>query len=255
MTATKTAMTASALAFALLFGGGVYVMMNLSSLAKPVTERIASAALGVPVKIDKMDIQLQEKTASVSGVRVANPAGFSDTPAITIEGVSVTLDTLAEKLITFKSIDVNGTKVNLEVTEDGTNLGALQKGMPKKKEATSTQEEQLKVIIKRFSLNKAWLNPSITLLGKQDLTPVAVPPITLTGIGQKENGILAEEAIAQVTEHLVKVVSEAANNAGFYQGMSPEALKELGLSQVETLKNQVSEEINKLGDGLKKLFE
>ncbi len=256
MSISKTTLTITSIAFATLFGGGAYVVMNLGSLAHTTAQRIASDALGVDVNIGKLDISLKDKNATVTNLRISNPPGFQKPHALSVEKISVTLDTVTRELVGFKDISVQGTNVNVEVTQNGTNLQAIRKGMPKSqaKPAANDNAEQgapLKVIVKRLAVTQASVNPSVTLLQDQDLKGVTVPDIVLTGIGEKENGILAREAVAQIWTQLSARFSKTAASAGFYEGLSADKLKELGVS---TIKNRISNEVEKVGDKLKGLF-
>lgn len=250
---SKSVVTVSAVGFALIFGGGAYVLKNINSLAKPVTERIVSEALGVRVSIGGMDISLQDKRVGVSNIRIANPRGFSKPNAVTIESAQVTIGDLKQGLIDLKAIDVSGTNVFLEVKETGTNLQALKNGM--KKSETKPDAEPLKVIIRRFALDRAQLHPSVTLIGQQDLKAVAVPPIVLKGIGAKENGVVAADAAQQVIRPLIQIFSKSAGSAGFYDGLSSDVLKDLGASQIKAVQDQITNEVDKIGAGLKGLFQ
>ena len=252
--ASKTFLTMTTVAFALMFGGGVYVLSKIDTLAKPMAERIASEALGVRVSIGAMTISLPEKRVDVMNIRVANPQGFSKPHALTIDNTRIALKNVATKLIDFEGIGVSGAKVFLEVNESGTNLHALKKGM-KGADPQTAEEEPLKVIIRHFVLNRTQLNPSVTLIESQDLKPIEVAPVELKGIGVKENGILAREAVTQIMAPLLQTFSNAAGDAGFYQGLSSDALKEIGASQINQIKTQINEEVDKIGEGLKNLFQ
>ena len=128
----------------------------------------------------------------------------------------------------------------------------MKKGL---KGSSGQEKDALKVIVRRFALNGAQLNPSVTLIGEQDLAPVKVAPVILTGIGVKENGLLARDAVAQIMAPLLQSFTTAAGDAGLYQGMSAEALKEMGVGQLDQIKTQVQQEVDKIGEGLKKLFD
>lgn len=254
MSASKSIFKATALAALVtivVFGGGAYILYNLNTLAKPVTERIASNTLGVSVKIGAMDIALQEKTVRVSNIRIANPAGYKKPHAVTIDNVQVSLGDIAQDFIEFRAIEVSGAQTYLEVKSSGTNLQALKQGMAQKQEKRSA----LRVIIDRLSITKTQLQPSVTLLSAQDLKAVRVPDLTLRGIGRKENGILVNDALRQVMTPFLKSVSKAAGSAGFYDGLSTEALKEIGTGQVNAIKDEINREVDKVTNGLKGLFE
>ena len=258
MSTTKTVMTVSSLTMALLFGGGVYLFMNFGALAKHAAEKIASQSLGVPVRITTLDLSLQDKTASIKDIKISNPQNFKKPYAVTIGAVDIALGNVSKELIHFKEIQVTDTNVYLEVKENTTNLATIKNQMksnpPPSTEEGTDPEPQIKVIIDRMAITGTQLNPSVTLLTEQDLEPVAVSDIILTGIGQRENGILARQAIAQIWNGVLKSVNKSANNAGFYQGMSPDALKDMGVSQIKQLKEQIKEDVKTLGNGIKGIF-
>ena len=253
MAVSKSILTVSALAFALMFGGGVYVLSQLNVLAKPLVEKIASDALGADVSIGAMDISLPEKRVRVRDIHIANPEGFSKPHALGVGNIEVGLRSVSKGLIDFENIDVGAVQVFLEVQPDGTNLHKLKSGIKGGKEEAG--KEPLKVIIRHFVLEGAQVYPSVTLLDVQDLKPVKVAPVRLNGIGVKENGILAREAVAQVMAPLLETFSQAAGDAGFYQGMSPGALKEMGMDQLEVIKEQIRQEVDNIGEGFKKIFD
>jgi len=258
MTASKTALTGGSLAFALLFGGGLYLFMNLSGIAERYIEKIATETLGVRVSIGKLDLSLQDRRAVVHNLKIANPSGFKNKDALTVSKISVTLGNVSKELITFKDISVDKTNVYLEVKEGGTNLSKIKNQIKVAPAKAESESQAPKVILKRTAITGAQLHPTITLLKEQDLKTVSVPDIILTGIGEKQNGILAREAIAQVFQGVMKKVNAAAGNAGFFQGMSAEGLKDIGRSQVNQVKDQILNDVKdatgSVGDSIKGIF-
>lgn len=242
--------------------GGALVYMQSDNLVKGIVEKVATKTLGVDVRIAALDISLKEKTVDVGGITVANPSGFTKPHAITVNRVSITLEDLAQGLITFENILVDGTTVNLEVAESGTNLTTIRNNMDRKastKTATVKTEggEQppMKVIIDNLLISKASLNPTVTLAGG-DLASVNLPNIQLQDVGRKQNGVLASEALGQILDHVTRVSVNAAGKAGFLQGMSTESLKDmqgsLGLSG--GFVDKAKDDIKNLGENIKGLF-
>ncbi|MGB0719161.1 MAG: hypothetical protein ACPGRX_01725 [Bdellovibrionales bacterium] len=254
MVTSKSALTVSALAFAMMFGGGVYILSHLNTLAKPIAERIASDALGVAVSIGSMDISLQNKTVIVRDVHVANPPGYTKPDAMSVGAIDIALTNAGKDLIEFKDISVKDTHAYLEVTPDGINLQDLQSRIATAKRDPDTPES-IKVIIEKIVTTEAVLHPSVTLIAQQDLEPITIPSLQLTGLGRKENGVLAQDAVAQIVGSLVQSFVESANDAGFYEGLSSDQLREMGIGQLRALGGKLNGEINKVTDGLKGLFE
>ena len=254
MSVSKTAVTISSLALAMMFGGGVYLMMNFGTLAQQMAERIASKTLGVSVSIGSVDIDFQDKAVTVSKVKVGNPAGYSGSHAATIEKIYMKADKLSQVLLRFNDVAVSGSEVYLEVKENGTNLTDIKKTVDSKAAKGDQAAKQIKVIIEKMRIEKMRVIPSVLLAAGLEIEPIVVPDIILTGIGVKENGVLASEAIGQIWADIVSRVNRSASQAGYYEGLSPEALEDMGATQLQQIKGQISEEVDKIGEGIKGLF-
>ncbi len=247
MTVSKSILAVSSIAFVLIFGGGIYILTQINELARPLTEKIASDVLGVNVSIGEMDIRLKERRVYVRNIEIDNPEGFSKPHIMTIDNVAVALSAVAQKSVDIEDVNVQGTDIYLEVTPKGTNLSKLQKNM-KSSEADGPVEEAVKVIIRRFALNNATVHPSVTLMSTRDVKALELPPILLTDIGTKENGILAREAVSQVMQPVIKFVAEKAGEAGYYEGLSADKLKEIGMTEFDQIKTQINQEVDKFKD-------
>ncbi len=259
----------------LLVAGGAYLYMNMDAIAKQITEKVSSNALGVPVHVGKMNISLEDKKIVVSNINITNPKGYKKPNAITINKIEVAGESFSKELLVFSRIIVDGTNVNLEVGNKGSNLGDLKNNIggekastakyPEKKEKPKDSKkiskgkgEDIKVVVKKFSLTSAKLNPSVELLGG-DIASVTVPDINLHGIGKKENGILAEEAIAQIMDAVLRKFNSYANSAGFLKGISLNGYAAKNAAKVleKNLKDNYKKEAEDLKqslDGLKGIF-
>lgn len=252
MSATKTVFTVSSLAMAVLFGGGVFLYMNFGNIAKNLAEKIASDTMGVSVSIGSVNVALKEKSVTVKNIRVGNPAGYKGSHAATIETVYMKADTLSQALLKFNDIAVSGSEVYLEVKENATNLTDIKKTVNAKAAKGDKAARQIKVIIEKMRIEKMRVHPSVLLGGLGNkMEPIVIPDIVLRGIGTKENGVLAREAIGQIWNQISKSVSRSASSAGFYQGISPDALQDIGVGQVEGFKENFKKD---LGDLKKSIF-
>ncbi len=252
MTLSKSALTVTSLAMAMLFGGGVYLMMNMNIIAKNYIEREASKTLGVNVTIGQLDITLQERSALVKDLIIGNPEGFEKPYAVKVETINIALGNIAQQLIEFKDIDVGKAEVNLEVRENVTNLTAIRNRI--KVEPKDPTAEVAKVIIDKLTLSQAQIRPGVVLFTQEELPPVLVPDIVLTAIGEKENGVLVNEAIAQIWAHVTKKLESQAMKSGLLEGMSDEALQNMGQGFGQRMKEQVQEQVDSIGEGLGSIF-
>ena len=275
MVINKSAITFGSLAFALLFGGGVFLFTNLGSLAKTASERIASDVLGVAVRIESMDVSLQDKKVTLRGLKIANPPGFQKPNILTVDDIAIVLGKASASRLEFDQIKVSGTQVFVEVQNAGTNLSTIQsnvKNSAKKKAAqpkaadnnaqsseanatgqADTPKEPLKVIIRDLNIGDITLYPSTTLV-PLDVGTITVPAVRLSGIGARENGIVARDAIAQIWNTLASRLSKSALQAGFFEGLSSDALKDLGAATVKKLKGDLRGEAERAKENFKRLF-
>lgn len=253
----------------LLVGGAIYVYVNMNSLAKDITEQVASNALGVRVSIGEMDIRLEDKKVVVHHVQIANPKGYKNPNAVEVGNVTVALDSWSKDMVTFAMIGVGDTKVDLEVKPQGTNLGDLKKKVearsatvkgnkPTVDQVADVQanKHNIKVIVKEFAMTGAQITPSTTLI-PVEIDKVDVPEIRLSGIGEKENGVLAHEAVAQIMNGVLKAFNKSSNKAGLLQGLPLDVMNDIGVSTIEVFQKNLKEsyegEVDRFKEGVKGL--
>lgn len=241
---------------ALLFGGGVYLYMNMNMMVKMYIERAASQTLDVPVHIHAITIDFANRKAHVNSLTVGNPDGFDEPYSLTVHDVDLTLGAVSKELVVFKDIDVSQSSVSLEVKKNITNLGAIKNriNVPPQQEG----QQPMKVIIEKLTMSKAQIVPVSVLFTKDQLEPINVPDIQLTGIGQKENGIVVREAVAQIWAKLADKFNTQALQGGLLEGISPEALGNMGISFGqrfrENLKETIDQKLDAVDKSLNKTF-
>jgi hypothetical protein len=236
----------------ILLVAAVAVIINIGSLAKSAAERIASQTLGVRVMIGTLAVTPADKTVIVTGLRIANPAEFRQPAAFTFDRVSIAAESLAPDLLVFRRVSVDGTDVNLEVADNDTNLTAIRRNV-NERAATASAAKPVKVIVRELVFNGMTVHPS----GKAEgMKPVDISTLRITGIGERSNGVLAPEAIAQILERVAKTSFESGLQAGFLKEMSPAALatikSQFGIA--EGFKAQAKQGFENLKTGIRNLF-
>lgn len=242
-----------AVAGLLLVAGGVFLYLNFGDMVKRKAEQIASDAAGTSVRLSDLDASYENKKVTVSGIQIFNLPGYKTSHAVVVDKVDVVLESFSKELIVFKSVDVVDTNINLEVKEKTTNLTDLKNRAASRPQKQSTRP-QPKVIIRSLSISNSQIVPKITLLGREMSKPIKVPPVRLTGVGQRENGILARDAVKQVLTQYLNVATKEANKQGLLNGMDPSALKDIKGQLNMTGIEKAKEDIKELKDGIKGLF-
>lgn len=253
MTLTKSTLTIASIATALIFGGGVYLLMNLDSIAKTLTERVASETLGVDVDIGEIQISLKEKSVIVRSVEVSNPPGYHAPHAATIDRIAMKANQLSDVLLSFEDISVTGTEMFLEVTPQGTNLTDIRNNVNAKAAQGDSAAEQIKVIIARLKIEKLHVVPGTLLIGRE-MEPITISNIVLRNIGRENNGVSASQAIAEVWKAVSRDVTRRAANAGFLKGLDKDALEDIGASGLQPFKDRLSDDLGTLGEDIKGVF-
>ncbi len=257
-------------ALVLLFvAGSIYFYVNMGAIAKEISEKSATNALGVPVTIGDMDIDLDKKTVTVTDIKVANLPQYRKEHALTIKDITVVGESFSRDLLVFSNIKVTGAVVNLEVKPTGSNLGDIRAHTEKRyigQEPIETEGQyynpakDLRVIVRHFNMDGTQIIPRTALVNK-DFKTISVPNVSVDGVGEQENGLLAREAIAQIAIASIQQLNTASDAAGFFEGLPLETLNEMGVNTVDVfkknLKKSYDKEVEKFKSGyqsLKKMF-
>jgi uncharacterized protein involved in outer membrane biogenesis len=189
----------------------------------------APAALGVPATLQKASFRPLRGKASLKGLHIGNPEGYKTDGLLDLASVSVDLDTssLLSDTIIIDKIAIDGLVVTYEKGLLNSNLGALLDSLssgeekPKedeaKEEQTAEKKPGKKVVIKKLMISDSKMVFSIT--GAAALTgggglPIPLPAITLTDLGQEEEGVTVVEAIQRVLKAIAGATGTAIAGSG-----------------------------------------
>lgn len=148
-------------------GAAYFISQNLDSFIAKTIEEEGTASLGSKVTVASVVTDLVNGKASISGLNVANPAGFTNDYAIELNSFSAEVDYATQ---TIKKITINKPIINAELKGDKSNFEVLLDNMPESdesEESEASQSDQV-ITIKRLILSKATVN----LLAK-DYAPAA----------------------------------------------------------------------------------
>lgn len=211
--------------------GGVFLVLiifiwqvaaNLDSIVAGVIEEVGSDVLQTKVTVAGVSINLKEGKAGITGMTVANPAGYSSANLFVLEGIEVDLDvqSMSQDVLVIKSIHIQNPQVVFEGDETGgsnmqTLLNNIESGLAQDNGASAgeaSDDGAVKMIIDRFEFSGGQVKAS-SLLKPGEVIELQLPAIKLTGIGRAEGGVTADVVMQQVTTELVSVVIEAALKA------------------------------------------
>jgi hypothetical protein len=198
------------LVFLIAIGGGLYYLYsNLDILIAQAIEEFGSEAAGVPVRVDRVELDLEAGRASIFGLRVSNPPGFKGEHAFTLGEITVDidLDSLAEQNpIVLDEIRIASPVVYYEFNEARqTNLDVLQSNASAGSKNESTAEEAAtsgpgtRLRIKKLQVSDGRVEADPRAIGGNELE-AKLATAALTNVGGSKGATGGEVGEIVVTE-------------------------------------------------------
>ncbi len=192
----------------------------IDGIAVKAVEEGGTYALGVDTTLDSASIGLTSGTVGLSGLTIANPAGF-ETPhffRMNSANVAVTLGSLMEDTVEVPEIALDGLSVNLEDFQGKANyerilenLGRFESGEAPAPESAPAEGGK-SFVIKTIAITN--VSVSATLLpigGNATRTTFEIPEIRLHDVGSGGDGGMT---LPEIINLVVKAVLGAITNAG-----------------------------------------
>ena len=224
----------------ILVGGVLFMLSNLDGIVKDAIQVYGSEATKTNVTVADVKIKLEAGEASIAGLNIGNPNGFSDPNIFELGSISTRIDTatVTENPIVIDEIIISAPKVVYEINKSGVsnadvlkkNLGA---GGSSSSSSSDSSADELKMIIKRLVVEGSQAKVRIAALGDQQQS-VTLPRIVMTDIGKKSNGATAAEVAQQLSSKLLSNVKGSVAKLGVdkYLGKSADAFKKQALDKM-----------------------
>jgi len=199
------------------------VVANLDSIVAGVIEDVGSDVLKTKVTVSGVVINIKEGKASVGGVTIANPDGYSSAKLLEMEGIEVDLDveSLSQDVLVIESIRIQNPQISYEADKaGGSNMLTLLDNMETgSSEETGTSESgDLKMIIDQFSFSGGHVKAT-SAAKPGEVVELNLPAIKLSGIGRSQGGVTADVVVEKITRELVNGIIEAAVKAGVNEAL------------------------------------
>ena len=212
-----------------IIGGAVFLFSSLDSIVKKIIEDVGTQVAGVKVSVGGVKISLSEGKASISGLTVANPPGFSSDPAFKLGEVSVALDTgsLNKNPIVIKDVLVASPAVSYELASGGSNLDAIQKNVQaftakqgggkaepaKPADKAADKGEEKKVVIDHLAITGGQVKLAAGGIPGA-ATTASLPKIEMKDIGKESGGASSAQVAQKVMDSLVNGAIKASTSFG-----------------------------------------
>lgn len=211
---------------AVLFLLGVIAVVAIGFFLGPIVTKAVNAVgpkvTGTKVELDAAKVSPLTGGATLAGLFVGNPAGWTGDKAFYLGEVraSVQPTSLLGDHIVVNEVYIDGPEFVYEKRLlGGSNIDALLKQIEEntgggKTPPTTTEpggeaKKPLKFAIKSFVLKNA---KASVIVGGQTVT-VPLPPITITDLGVAEGGITADQVATKVLQRVLAQIGTAAAGA------------------------------------------
>jgi len=235
----------------------LFAMFGESAIRSAI-QRQGSATLGVPVKVDSLNLSVLQGKVGIGGVVVGNPEGYSGNLLELKDGsVDVGIKSLMSDTVHIEDIRLDGMDLVIEQKGLNNNLKEIIDAIPKKEEEAKKEGKPL--VIDNLELSNIVVKVKlIDLPGRADTVPLKLEPITMQNLGTEDKVSMA----TLVSKILVAVATGVAKQgAGVLPDEVTNAVKS-GLSgvmqQSEALMKEgqkILEEGSGVLEGVKGIFE
>lgn len=192
----------------LLAAGGYYLFSNLDALVKELVESEGPKVTSTDVRLNNVNITLQDARAELTGFSVANPTGFTSKNAFSFENITLDLDpsSLQTDVIVIDEMTVSGVNITAEQKGLDTNIQQLLNLIEKNvggganaesETASDSPSKQIKLAVKKLAFTDNSINLITEKYGKHGLV---MPKIEAVNLGSPTQGLTPAElgkAIAQ----------------------------------------------------------
>ncbi len=260
----------------LLVAAVVVAAVSIDSIARRGLEAGGTWALGVPTTLKSADVGILSGTFEMSGLRVANPQGFTTPHFLTLGdgGVAVSLGTLTKETVVLPTLNLETIDVRLERQGGTSNYKAILDHYASVSGGSQSQSSgpEKKYVINELTLRDIKVEVSLlgvggavgSVLGEATKITVPIDEIKLkdvgkTGTGVSGTGVTMGELAGLIVQAVLSATVKSGGGLipsdvlGDLQGQltSLGGLKDVGLDVVANAKGSVEQLGKQAGEALK----
>lgn len=214
----------------IIFVAFFFVWKNLDSIVKTAIETYGSEVTKTAVHVGTVRIDLKAGQATITGLSVANPKGFSDPYIFELGRISTRVDTTAidKNPIVIDEIHISAPTVVYEINKQGvSNVEVLKKnlGMGGGGSQGGSSGSERRMIIRKIVVDGSAAKVRIAALGREQ--SVTLPRIVMTDVGAKSGGATAAEVARQLSDTMLANVKRSVAKIGVdrYLGKTADTIK------------------------------
>lgn len=196
----------------------IYAWFSLNGLIKAAIERYGSQVTQTKVQVSRVKIAPTAGGGSISHFTISNPPGFSGANAITLDTISIKIDTatLTQNPIILSEVVIHSPQVLFEINPPGkSNISVLRKNIVTRSQFTppklkQTGKKEIKLVIRRLIVEDGQIQARITGLKGPQLGG-KLPRLELRDIGDKVGGLSPREMAEKVMAVIINPIDSAAS--------------------------------------------
>lgn len=239
----------------------IALYFTLDFWIKTGIEKVVPQITGTPVTVSSVSVSPFQGKATIKGLDIQNPKGFTTPSAFKLGEISVHVDinTVLSDTIVVKSVKIDGPEAAFELADGKTNISVLQKniesftGTPdetKKKETKKAEEKSDKPAKKVIVDDLQFTNGSVRLAAIGKDIKVPLPSIHMKDIGRDKPTTIGQMVAKILDIFSIESLKSFANSG---KEMLKSAGKELQ-NQVEGVKDNLkkgADSLKESGENLK----
>jgi len=245
-------------------------LSNLGPIIKTAVNTKGPDMTRTQVALSDVEVGLFSAEATLKGLLLGNPKGFTSPQAMKVDTIHVNLDetSLTSDTIVIDSIEVVRPDITYERRGGTDNFQTIlanvrqsigSKASPEEPESTSgrgsaPEDKGKKLLIRNFIVKDGKVNLAMAFLGGKPIG-ASLPDIHLKDIGKEEGGASAAEALKQVLAALYKEITSPSVTKVFSNGLKEvgSSLGSIGSEAKKAGKDAVKD-LGDVGEKLKGLF-
>jgi hypothetical protein len=203
-----------------VIGAVFYVYTNLDAIVKAAIEQYGTEAVKTSVQVEGVEIKLTEGAASIQGLTVANPGGFSLPQAFSLGEIAVDIDLerTSKELVAIDAIRIAAPRVFYEINAErqaslnilkdnlGADSGVSSSTTAPDETPPAEQTAPMQLDIARFEFQDASLHAKLVPLDNKtyDLKLPALVLTSLQGTPEQISQQLLDRLIDHAREEVKK---------------------------------------------------
>lgn len=239
-------------------GAVMYLSSNAGGLIKDGVVEYTPPVVGADVELANVNLDPANGMASLQGLTIGNPEGFKSEHLFKMDELLVKMDVdianLTSDVIRIGEVRLEGADMIYEIGTNGNNVSKVQENIDAYMTAMgieSSSDSEKKFIIDDVYINGTNVKLATDLLGGQGIG-FPLPDLHLSGIGEKENGVIASDAMKQIFGAISGSVSKVAESEMLNNTVGN--IGDAAGNVEEAAGNVVKELEDKVGDKLKGLI-